>query len=142
MSAFTTKMLSPELSEFLHAMGARGENAAPVMAVVANNLVAAVDDEFETEGHGKWPPFADSTKRARGANAKLLQKTGQWVGSHEPNFNSLEASATTGVEYAVFHVSDAPRERLPLRNPYDLPDEVWEEQAALIAQYVATGRVA
>lgn len=33
----------------------------PIMDVIAEQLVAAVSEEFDTSGHGKWPPLAAST---------------------------------------------------------------------------------
>lgn len=116
----------------------RGSNLRETMSVIAEDLVAAVSDEFESEGRGKWAPLAESTlakRRKRGRGAKILQDTGRWAGSHHPVYGDDFAEAATDVSYAVFHVSDAPRTLIPLRNPYDLPEEVYRraEQTILAA---------
>ena len=36
------------------------------------------------------------------------------------------------MSYAVFHVSEAARSKIPLRNPFDLPDEVLDEATDIL----------
>lgn len=190
---------------------------SPVMKVIAEQLVAAVGDEFDTSGHGKWPPLAASTlgrgkwtgppkvgskrhakamvayyeAKGSGANDKtaqaaarkaggmkfrtrgdsfadadrvgsdrhtetrtayyeavgngktheeavdaahraaqrggILQDTGALAGSIRGESGPDFALATTDKFYAVFHVSSAPRKIIPLRDFFDVPDDVYEE---------------
>lgn len=123
------------LGKILKKMGAQAADLSPVMAVVAEQLVAAVNDEFETAGHGKWPPLAESTKRQRrgdGERSQILKDTGALAGSIRGESGPDFALATTDKFYAVFHVSDAPRTIIPLRNFFDVPDDVFEEAAITI----------
>jgi phage gpG-like protein len=199
----------------------------PVMKVVAEQLVAAVEEEFDTSGHGKWPPLAASTlgkgkwtgppkvgsKRhakamaafyeARGAGASdreaqaamrkaggvryvrrgrafadadrvgsakhdqtraayyeaigegkdhaealvsanraaqhggILQDTGALAGSIRGESGPDFALATTDKFYAVYHVSSAPRRIIPLRDFFDVPDDVYSEAANTILEAIA-----
>lgn len=160
------------LGKILKKMGAEAADLSPVMAVVAEQLVAAVNDEFETAGHGKWPPLKESTLRkrrgsfdasvgtdrerdakaafyeargegasdeeagARAGNAAqkgmILRDTGALAGSIRGESGPDFALATTDKFYAVFHVSDAPRTIIPLRDFFDVPDDVFEEAAITI----------
>lgn len=49
------------------------------------------------------------------------------------------AEAATDVSYAIFHVSDQPRRKIPLRDPFDLSDRVFEDAADTIAEGLAAG---
>ena len=113
---------------------------SPTMAIVAESLVAAVSDEFESAGRGRWEPLAESTlKRRRGSEAQILKDTGRFAGSIQADSGADFAEAATDVSYAVFHVSDEPRTVIPLRNPFDIPDEVLEEANVLIATALVEG---
>jgi len=107
------------------------------MSIIAEDLVTAVSDEFDSAGNGKWPGLAESTLRKRrleGRGAQILQDTGRFAASIAPDAGALFAEASTDVEYAVYHVSDAPRRVIPLRNPFDLGDDIWEEAAKTILE--------
>jgi phage gpG-like protein len=47
------------------------------------------------------------------------------------------AEVASDTEYAVFHVSSAPRSRIPLRNFFDLPEQVYEDAVDAVLAYVA-----
>jgi phage gpG-like protein len=130
-----------DVTELLTRLGeweAAGNDLGPTMALIAEDLVTAVQDEFETEGRGKWPGFAESTLATR-AGGKLLQDHGILAGSIEPRHGSRFAEASTGVDYAVHHIFGAPKGHLPQRNFFDIDEAVFEQAAALIAQTVADG---
>lgn len=115
----------------------RGGDLTPTMAVIAEDMLAAVSEEFDTEGHGKWPQLAESTLRSRrGTSAHILQDTGRWAGSNQALHGRDFAEVGTDVGYAVFHVSDAPRSVIPLRNPYDLPPEVFDRAVETILEAI------
>jgi phage gpG-like protein len=103
---------------------------------IAGILVGMVEDEFQTQGRGKWPPFAKSTLEERlkkGGSPKLLQDTGNFVGSIAQAVESDAAIAFTNVPYAVYHTSAEPRHVIPYRNPFDLPDDEVLQHAEDIA---------
>ena len=101
------------------------------MAVIAEDLVSAVHDEFDTAGHGKWAPLAESTIANRrhgggGGDALVLQDTGRLYASIQPDSGADYAKASTDVSYAIYHVSKEARHKIPLRDFFDLPEEVYE----------------
>lgn len=117
----------------------RGGDLSQVMSTVAEHLVAAVSDRFEAEGDGQWPPLAPATIAARrkgGRGAKILQDTGRWAGSHRAYFGRDFAEAASDTSYAIYHVSKAPRKRVPYRSPYDLNQRVYDEAVDLILEAV------
>jgi phage gpG-like protein len=120
----------------------RGGNLSPVMAVIAEDLVSAVSDMYDSEGQGQWPPHAESTiakRRAGGVGAKLMQDSGNLAGSTEPNAGSNFAEATTGVEYIVYHLDGG--DIIPQRNPFLLGDEVLGAAVDDVLDYIVNGRV-
>lgn len=122
-----------ELVKALAAMRRRGENLSGTMAAAAEVLVAAVSDEFSTAGRGSWDPLAESTlRKRRGSTAQILMDTGRFAGSIEAYSGDDFAEAATDVSYAVFHVSDAPRSRIPKRDPFDIDPERISEAEAMI----------
>lgn len=174
---FEATLDATALTKILKKMGAAPADMSPTMAVVAEMLVAAVDENFQTAGHGKWPPLAESTLRGRrggidlsvgsqresdakaayyesaGAgntpeqaaqdagraaqSGMILLRTGALAasqhGEHGPDF----AMVGTDKFYAVFHVSDAPRKIIPLRNFYDIPEDTYEEATMIILSAIA-----
>lgn len=139
---YETAVDSSEFQALLMRARRHGAKLQPIMDVVAEGLVADVSDQFESEGMGKWAPLAAATlaaRRKRGRGAKILQDTGRFAGSIRAHAGPNFAEATTDVAYAVYHVSDAPRSRIPLRNPFDLPDEAFDRHVDTIRQYLAEG---
>jgi phage gpG-like protein len=126
------------LVSVVDALARAGErDASRALSIVAEDLVTAVNDEFETGGHGEWDPLKEATLRKRrreGKGAQILKDNGRFAGSINPNHGPLFAEASTDVFYAVYHVSDQPRRIIPLRNPFDIPEEIFEEACVTILQ--------
>jgi phage gpG-like protein len=136
-SYFDVSIDASELVGAIEAFEKRGKRLDDAMSVAAELLVSAVNDKFEAAGPG-WAPLAESTLlRRRGSVAQILVDTGRLVGSihslHGPDF----AEAATDVSYAVYHVSSAPRSRLPLRDFFDLPERVFDDILELILQQLS-----
>jgi phage gpG-like protein len=111
------------------------ERLPELMPAVAEVLVSAVSQEFETEGRGRWQKLADSTlesRRRRGRGAKILQDSGIFAGSIMPYVEHDLAEAFTNVPYAIFHTSDEPRTVIPYRNPFDIDMEAAQEEMVRI----------
>lgn len=131
-----------EVAEALSELERRGGNVRDVMPTIAQVLVTAVEDAFETEGAatvaGKWEDLAEATKAARrGTTFRILQDTGRLAGSIGDVSGPDWAEAGTNVEYAIFHVSKEPREVIPLRDFLDvLTDETMAEVADTILEEV------
>ena len=111
-----------EFEEAIRELARRGKNTRDVMKSISLLLVEEVDEMFETSGHGKWPGFSENTLRKRGniSSAKLLIDTGRLAASITPASDAVSAEAFTNVEYAKYHVSDAPRTKIPLRDFFDI----------------------
>lgn len=137
-SYFEVEADTREIEKALSRFRARGGDLSSTMAVIAEDLVAAVSDEFESAGRGNWPALAESTlKGRRGSGAQILVDTGRLAGSIQPDSGPDWAEAATDVSYAVYHVSDAPRTKIPLRNFFDLPEEVFDRASDTIAAELA-----
>lgn len=129
------------VEEAIKQIVARGKNTRYVMKSISLLLVEEVDDMFETSGHGKWDGYADSTLRRRGHidNAKMLIDTGRLAASITPASSAETAEAFTNVEYAKYHVSDAPRTKIPLRDFFDIDTgAIVEEAVELILKEVSS----
>jgi phage gpG-like protein len=135
------------LQHILDVVGQRGRRAMTELApAIAESMAALVLEEFETEGHGKWPGFAwqrtgvfgpaqkPSTKGKSGrrwrGNPKLLQDTGNLIGSITPAWDALVAEVYTNVPYAKYHVSPEPRTIMPLRDFFDFDRDAFEGDVA------------
>lgn len=127
------------LTERLDELRRRGTSAAPAMAEIAEMFVGRVSEEFDTAGHGRWPKLAASTLRKRrmgGAGAQPLKDTGRAAASIRAEHTETSAEAATDVEYMVYHCSDAPRTIIPLRNPFDIPDDAFDEATDILLSFV------
>jgi hypothetical protein len=94
-------------------------------------MAGLVEDEIQTQGHGKWPPFAEATleKRRKSESPKLLQDTGLFAETVGAAVEGEAAVAFTNVWYMVFHTSHEPRHVIPYRNPFDIPEAELLSQA-------------
>jgi phage gpG-like protein len=123
------------LGHVLLVLERQGKNTREVMHQISLVLVEEVDEMFETSGHGKWEPFSKNTRRKRGSMsaAKLLIDTTHLVTSITEAYSQTEAEAFTNVSYAKYHVSDAPRSKIPKRDFFDIDlDKVTEEAVDLV----------
>ena len=138
MPAGAVYLEAASVAAAIRAFRDRGGKLGPVMAVIAEGLVARVNEEWDSAGHGTWAPLAESTKRKRrGSSYQILKDTGRAAASVRADHDEQSAEAATDVSYMVFHVSDAPRTIIPLRNPFDLPDDAFDEATELLLEHVA-----
>lgn len=140
MSAFAEVTLdNADVEKLFDHWIARGHNPRALMQVVADMLVGGVQDNFETGGHGTWEGLAESTKRKRrGSTAQLLVDAGVMSGSIAGDAGDDWAEAATGDAKAVYHVSDAPRSVIPLRDFFDLPEQVYDDITEYLLEELAT----
>ncbi len=109
----------------------RGNNLEDITPAVAQLLVSAVDEVFQTEGFGTWPDLAPATIRARrGTGAKMLQDRGILAGSITPRSNARTAEAFTRVPYGIYHVTGT--KAVPKRNFLKIKLKKVTDQAAQI----------
>ena len=141
---------SSELFRALDKLQAAGADvAAETMPVLAEILVSAVHEVFEREGavagKPRWPELAESTKRIRAKRQgsgefKILQDRGILVGSIMPHAEQSLAEAFTNVPYAGYHISDAPRRKIPKRDFTDIDFDKAQTEAidVILAQVLDT----
>lgn len=136
----SAKIVDVDLSDIVDQVEAIAlADLSGAMAEVSELLVSAVSDKFDQEGPG-WPALAPSTlAKRRGAEAQILSDTGRLAGSIEADHGPDWADASTDVGYAVFHVSDAPRSKIPLRDFFDLPESVYEDAAEVVLDHIVRG---
>lgn len=126
-----------DLTQALYELKKAGGRLPDLMPVVAEMLVSAVQEQFETEGQGKWPPLKPSTlkkRRGGGVGAKILQDTGIFAGSITPDYGPNFAEAYTNVPYAIFHTSDQPRTIIPYRNPFDIDEGAFLDEIVKLVE--------
>jgi phage gpG-like protein len=112
-------------------MERRAVSSTDVLPSIAEMLVSKVAEEFETSGQGEWPPFAASTLRGRRGQGspKLLEDSGTFRDSVHADTGTDYAEAATNCPYAVYHVSEAPRKKLPRRDPFDIDEADAQDEA-------------
>lgn len=79
----------------------RGGDVQQVFPAAAGILVNAIEDEFETEGHGSWK----ASLRAILQGGKTLQDTGVLAGSITAEHGADWIEAGTNVPYGKYHVT-------------------------------------
>lgn len=131
------------LNLVLTPMQAKAQALPEMLPVIAELLVAGVQDVFEAQGPG-WAKLAESTLRQRrlgGRGAQILQDSGLMAGSVSPAWTDTTAEAMSLVSYDIYHVSKEPRrDPRTLRDFYDLgPFEgpILDEAAQLILSQMA-----
>lgn len=113
-----------EVTKIIKGLGDAAGDMSPTMEILAEQLVSEVSDTWDTAGHGTWPDLADSTKaHRRGTSYEILKDTGRAAQSVNPVHGPDFAEASTDVDYMKFHVGDAPRTKIPKRDPFVLTDE-------------------
>jgi phage gpG-like protein len=126
-----------ELREVLSGFPERASDLSEAMSIIAESMVTAVHDKFDSGGPG-WQDLAESTKRQRrGSEYQILVDTGILSGSIAQTSGKDFAQASTSVEYAVYHVSAEPRTKIPLRDFFDLDESVYDDAVDAIVDYVA-----
>jgi len=136
MAKRTSKPRQPPFQPLQDLIDEFGEHALTAMVevtpVIAEILVAAVQDVFESEGFGKWPELADSTIAQRrggpGQAIKILQDSGLLAGSINPESSPDSASAFTNVPYGAWHVIGT--EHMPKRDFLEVDADLVQFEAA------------
>lgn len=131
-----------DVARFIATVGRRAANPRPAMRIVSGMLLAEVDENIATSGHGTFPPLAPSTirqKQRRGQSLKPLFATGRMAASNEAEYGNDYAAVTNDVPYTIFHVSKEPRTRIPLRDFFDIPDNAFDACAQVVVDFIATG---
>ena len=130
-----------ELVREWKALERRTTDLSAVTPVLAEILVGAVNDEWDSAGRGRWPGLAPSTiARRRGSSTQILKDTGRAAGSVRGESDSTSAAAVTDTAYMIYHVSDEARTRLPLRNPFDVLDVAMPEIEDVVLGYITASR--
>lgn len=109
-----------ELKQRLESLKSKGKNIGQLAGEVAQMLLVAVEDEFESQGKGEWAPLnpATTARHPRRSGGKILQDTGELVGSFKPNSGSDYAEVVSGNPYGGYHVSGT--KNMPARDFTDL----------------------
>jgi phage gpG-like protein len=109
-----------ELVARLEQLKNNGRSMTEISGQVAQMLLVAVEDQFDSKGKGKWPGLSPSTikRHPRRAGGKLLQDTGELVGSLRPRHDQEVAEVVTSNPYAGYHVEGT--KHMPARDFTDL----------------------
>lgn len=118
-----------EVKDLLGRFRAVGGNFAPIMQVVAEMLVSAVSDRYQSEGDGQWPAHAPATVARMGPHA-LMQYKGILSGSTAADWSESHAEAYTSVDYVKYHLEGG--SKIPKRNPFEVNDSVFDDAEGYI----------
>ena len=128
-----------ELDRELKAIERRVTDYSEITPVLAEILVSWVNDAWDSAGFGQWAPLAPSTlykRRKRGAGAQILKDTGRAAASVQADGGPTWAQAATDVSYMVYHVSNAARSVIPLRDPFDVEEQAWPDLSDALGSYL------
>jgi phage gpG-like protein len=135
MALIDVKLDTTELKRKLRRLQTSAVNFTPIMQVVAEMLVTAVSDRYQSEGDGQWPPHAAATIQLTGPH-KLMQLTGVLSGSTTAASGEDYAEAYTSVDYIKYHLEGGPK--IPKRNPFEIGDEPMAEATDyILAEVIA-----
>ena len=131
-----------EIADAISRIARQGERMPQeVLPHAAEVLHAAVLEVFETEGFGSWERFwweRDGLPKPPGrrwqGTPKLLQDTGNLVGSMTPEHGVDYAEVFTNVPYGKYHASQRPREVIPLRDFFDVDEAELVEEIEYMIQ--------
>jgi phage gpG-like protein len=105
--------ISVDLHELIAAFQDLGEAAAKpgadVMQLAAEDLMDGVQENFATQGHGRWPGLAESTLKRRGTGAQILVDTGRLRASIHADVGASHVEVTTDTAYGMYHVTGTSR---------------------------------
>jgi phage gpG-like protein len=128
-----------DYSVLQHVVGVVQRRGSTVLAelapAIAESLVNEVLEVFETKGQGSWDPYWWETRglprpsgRRWQGSPKMLQDTGNLVGSITPAWDDESAEAYTNVPYGKFHVTGT--KWMPARNFLDFDRDAFEGDIA------------
>lgn len=123
-----------EIGKILRKMGDDAADMTPTMQVVAEGLVADVNDRWDSAGNGTWEDLAPSTiAKRRGTSYEILKDTGRAAQSVNAIAGPDWAEASSDVDYLKYHVGDNPRTVIPKRDPFELgPDSIDRAQQTIL----------
>lgn len=123
-----------EIGKLLRKAGDDAADMTSTMQVVAEGLVADVNDRWDSAGNGTWADLAESTKRKRrGGSYEILKDSGRAAAEVNALAGPDWAEASSPVEYMKYHVGDGPRTVIPKRDPFELgPDSLDRAQATIL----------
>lgn len=109
---------------------------------IGDELVEARESGKQRRARIKRQGRAKAKRAEREASIVLtiLQDTGNLAGSIMPYADGEVAEAFTNVPYAGYHISDAPRKRIPKRDFTDIDFEAAQAEAVdvILAQFIAS----
>jgi phage gpG-like protein len=118
-------------------MRAMHELAPAIAEAMHFEVLEVFEKEGAVGGKPKWDPFAwqrDGKPKPKGrryqGNPKLLQDTGNLVGSLVEDWDEHVVEVYTNVPYAKYHASPEPREKIPLRDFTDIDRDAFEDDVA------------
>ncbi|WP_124076149.1 phage virion morphogenesis protein [Burkholderia gladioli] len=92
-------------------------DATPLMGLVSEEMMGAVEENFEQQGRPKWLGLSPKTwKRRREAagTGKILQRSGRLLSSMSKSHDATSARVGTNVVYAAIHQFGGTIERHPV----------------------------
>lgn len=133
-----------QLSKAFAGFDRRLQSADPE-GIIADTIVASIDDLIASEGNGSWPPFSPVTLKVhpKRRGGKLLQDTGQ-LAQMQPESAPGLATVTSPAPYAFYHQEETnvrglvnSSRKKPIRDPMGIDlMETLEEACVLIVQEI------
>lgn len=112
----------------------------PVLRDIGGLFRKIEEEQFLSEGHGRWRPLAPATLR-RKKGPGILRESGRLFdsltspgGEHEEEISKTEGRWGTAVPYAIFHQTGT--SKMPTRPPIDFREEDKREITRLVQRFI------
>jgi len=104
----TVRIENDELTKGLQELQERSADLRPALRVISEDMYDAVMENFDTEGHGQWPPLAKSTlrqlrKKGKAGGKMLNRSAGGLKSSIQAVYDENIAAVGTNKIYGSTH---------------------------------------
>jgi phage gpG-like protein len=135
--------LVPPLSFILRQTGAFRAalmDLEPLWALFRPIMAEVEQEQFESHGHGEWPPLAESTLRQK-TGGEMLVQSGEMKDSFSLTSSARQAEWGTSVFYAAFHQDGTTKmpQRQVIPDPFRAEDRR-KLEGAMVAYVNAAAR--
>lgn len=131
------------------------DDLTPAFKEILKSFYAGEKKQFETEGgwgSGGWMPLSSSYATWKDPSLKIMEQsgylrdalTGAVPANTQGNVEIIESNMLimgTDIDYAIYHQSNAPRRKLPMRKVIEIPAAERKKWTSIIHKHIWRGGV-